>query len=52
MKFIRIRWLTRFIFKFSKWRYCFSMKTVIIEVIMDYVMDTQFESQYKAVGRV
>ena len=33
-------------FKFSKWRKHFSMK----KVIMKLLMDTQFELQYKAVA--
>ena len=42
-KFVRIRWLTRCTFKFSKWRQRFSVKTII----MNRVMDTRLELQWR-----
>ena len=46
IKFVRIRWLTRCIFKYSKWRECFSTKTVIMDCINIRWLHARFKSGF------
>ena len=48
MKFVRNTMAHKMHIKFSKWRQCFLMKKIIINC----VMDTRFELQYKGVAEL